>query len=150
MGHQDIADKVAAYLSGSHSSERSPFRADAHTCTNDELYRFLQIKRASSSKCRLPGKSWARGVELMRLLGVEAAEVPGRLGLSVKRWRELVEAYKLLWWRWRWRSRRDAAPEWQARRLWLRNNDFLVACPLEGPVGHAEDFVCSQNCSISM
>jgi hypothetical protein len=41
-------------------------------------------------------------------LGVEAAEVSGRLGLSVERWRELVEAYRLLWWRWRWWSRRDA------------------------------------------
>jgi hypothetical protein len=46
-------------------------------------------------------------------LGVEVAEGPGRLGLSVEGWGELVEAYRLLWWGWRWRV---AAPEWQARR----------------------------------
>ena len=67
MQHLDIADKVAANLSRNHSSERSPFRVYAHTCTKDEIYHFLQVKRASSSKGRLPGKIWARGLKLMRL-----------------------------------------------------------------------------------
>ncbi len=44
MQHLDIADKVAANLSRSHSSERSPFRAYAHTYSNDEIYHFLRGK----------------------------------------------------------------------------------------------------------
>jgi len=107
MQHLDIADKVAANISRSHTSERSTFRAYAHTYTKDEVFHFRWGERASSSKCWLPGGSCARGLQLMGL-GVEAAEVSGRLGLSVERWRELVEAYRLLWWRWRWWSRRDA------------------------------------------
>jgi hypothetical protein len=41
MQHLDIADKVAANISRSHTSERSPFRAYAHSYTNDEDYHFL-------------------------------------------------------------------------------------------------------------
>ena len=44
MQHLDIADKVAANLSRSHSSERSPFCAYAHTCTDDEIDHFLRGK----------------------------------------------------------------------------------------------------------
>jgi len=43
---------------------------------------------------KLPA-SWrelhARGLKLIRL-GVEAAEVPGRLGVSEERWREILQA----------------------------------------------------------
>jgi DNA-directed RNA polymerase specialized sigma subunit len=113
MQHLDIADKVAANLSRRtghpiedlrqiammgiieasrrYSPERGPFRPYARTYANGEVYHFLRDK---GFLIKVPA-SWrelhARGLKLMRL-GVEAAEVPERLGVSVERWREIVEA----------------------------------------------------------
>jgi len=33
------------------------------------------------------------------------------------------------------RSKPNAAPEWQAKSIWGRSRDVMVACPLEGLVG---------------
>ena len=67
------------------------FRSYARTYANGEVYHYLRDK---SFLIKVPA-SWrelhARGLKLLRL-GVEAAEVPGRLGVSVERWREIVEA----------------------------------------------------------
>ena len=113
MQHLDIADKVAANLSRRtghpiedlrqiamigiieasrrYSTERGPFRPYARTYANGEVYHFLRDK---GFLIKVPA-SWrelhARGLKLMRL-GVEAAEVPGRLAVSAERWREIVEA----------------------------------------------------------
>jgi DNA-directed RNA polymerase specialized sigma subunit len=73
------------------SPERGSFRPYARTYANGEVYHYLRDK---GFLIKVPA-SWrelhARGLKLMRL-GVEAAEVPGRLGVSAVRWREIVEA----------------------------------------------------------
>jgi hypothetical protein len=33
-----------------------------------------------------------------------------------------------------WRDPSNAAPEWQAKSMWWRSRDLVVACPLEGLV----------------
>ncbi|MCP9860959.1 MULTISPECIES: sigma-70 family RNA polymerase sigma factor [unclassified Cyanobium] len=74
-----------------YSPERGSFRPYARTYANGEVYHYLRDK---GFLIKVPA-SWrelhARGLKLMRL-GVEAAEVPGRLGVSAERWREIVEA----------------------------------------------------------
>ena len=73
------------------SPERGSFRPYARTYANGEVYHYLRDK---GFLIKVPA-SWrelhARGLKLMRL-GVEAAEVPGRLGVSAERWREIVVA----------------------------------------------------------
>lgn len=74
-----------------YSAERGSFRAYARTYANGEVYHYLRDK---GFLIKVPA-SWrelhARGLKLMRL-GVEAAEVPGRLGVSAERWKEIVDA----------------------------------------------------------
>ena len=74
-----------------YSPERGCFRPFARTYANGEVYHYLRDK---GFLIKVPA-SWrelhARGLKLMRL-GVEAAEVPERLGVSLERWREIVEA----------------------------------------------------------
>ena len=73
------------------SPERGSFRPYARTYANGEVYHYLRDK---GFLIKVPA-SWrelhAIGLKLMRL-GVEAAEVPGRLGVSAERWREIVVA----------------------------------------------------------
>jgi RNA polymerase sigma factor (sigma-70 family) len=111
--HQDIAERVAANIARRtghpredlhqiamlgiiqaarrYSPERGSFRPYARTYANGEVYHYLRDK---GFLIKVPA-SWrelhARGLKLMRL-GVEAAEVPGRLGVSAERWREIVQA----------------------------------------------------------
>ena len=113
LEHRDIAKTVAANISRRtghpmddleqiamlgilqaarrYSPERGSFRPYARTYANGEVYHYLRDK---GFLIKVPA-SWrelhARGLKLMRL-GVEAAEVPGRLGVSAERWREIVEA----------------------------------------------------------
>lgn len=72
------------------SPERGSFRPYASTYANGEVYHFLRDK---GFLIKVPA-SWrelyARGLKLMRL-GVEPAEVPGKLGVTAERWREMVE-----------------------------------------------------------
>ena len=74
-----------------YSAERGSFRPYARTYANGEVYHYLRDK---GFLIKVPA-SWrelhARGLKLMRL-GVEAAEVPGRLGISAERWKEIVDA----------------------------------------------------------
>ena len=74
-----------------YSAERGSFRPYARTYANGEVYHYLRDK---GFLIKVPA-SWrelhARGQKLLRL-GVEAAEVPRRLGVSVERWREIGEA----------------------------------------------------------
>jgi len=73
------------------SPERGSFRPYARTYANGEVYHYLRDK---GFLIKVPA-SWrelhARGLKLMRL-GMAAAEVPERLGVSSERWREIVEA----------------------------------------------------------
>jgi DNA-directed RNA polymerase specialized sigma24 family protein len=74
-----------------YSPERGSFRPYARTYANGEVYHYLRDK---GFLIKVPA-SWrelhARGLKLMRL-GVEAADVPGRLGVSAERWREIAGA----------------------------------------------------------
>jgi len=74
-----------------YSPERGTFRPYARTYANGEVYHYLRDK---GFLIKVPA-SWrelhARGMKLMGL-GVEAAEVPGRLGVSAERWGEIVVA----------------------------------------------------------
>jgi len=74
-----------------YSPKRGSFRPYARTYANGEVYHYLRDK---GFLIKVPA-SWrelhARGLKLMRL-GVEAEEVPGRLGVSAGRWREIVVA----------------------------------------------------------
>ena len=74
-----------------YSAERGSFRPYARTYANGEVYHYLRDK---GFLIKVPA-SWrelhARGLKLMRL-GVEAAEVSGRLGVSAERWGEIVDA----------------------------------------------------------
>ena len=74
-----------------YSPERGSFRPYARTYANGEVYHYLRDK---GFLIKVPA-SWrelhARGLKLMRL-GMEVAEVPGRLGVNAERWREIVEA----------------------------------------------------------
>jgi len=113
LQHQDIAERVAANIARRtghpredlhqiamlgilqaarrYSPERGSFRPYARTYANGEVYHYLRDK---GFLIKVPA-SWrelhARGLKLMRL-GVEAAEVPDRLGVSAERWREIVQA----------------------------------------------------------
>jgi hypothetical protein len=113
LEHRDIAKTVAANISRRtghprddleqiamlgiiqaarrYSPERGSFRPYARTYANGEVYHYLRDK---GFLIKVPA-SWrelhARGLKLMRS-GVDAAEVPGRLGVSVNRWLEIVEA----------------------------------------------------------
>jgi RNA polymerase sigma factor (sigma-70 family) len=113
LQHQDIAERVAANIARRtghpredlhqiamlgilqaarrYSPERGSFRPYARTYANGEVFHYLRDK---GFLIKVPA-SWrelhARGLKLMRL-GVEAAEVPGRLGVSEERWREIVQA----------------------------------------------------------
>lgn len=113
LQHQDIAERVAANIARRtghpredlhqiamlgilqaarrYSPERGSFRPYARTYANGEVYHYLRDK---GFLIKVPA-SWrelhARGLKLMRL-GMEAAEVPGRLGVSEERWREIVQA----------------------------------------------------------
>jgi len=113
LQHQDIAERVAANIARRtghpredlhqiamlgilqaarrFSPERGSFRPYARTYANGEVYHYLRDK---GFLIKVPA-SWrelhARGLKLMRL-GVEASEVPERLGISAERWREIGEA----------------------------------------------------------
>jgi hypothetical protein len=73
------------------SPERGSFRPYARTYANGEVYHYLRDK---GFLIKVPA-SWrelyARGQKLIRL-GVEAAVVPERLGVSADRWLKIVEA----------------------------------------------------------
>ena len=113
LQHQDIAERVAANIARRtghpredlhqiamlgilqaarrYSPDRGAFRPYARTYANGEVYHYLRDK---GFLIKVPA-SWrelhARGLKLMRL-GMAAAEVPERLGVSSERWREIVEA----------------------------------------------------------
>ncbi len=113
LQHQDIAERVAANIARRtghpredlhqiamlgilqaarrYSPDRGSFRPYARTYANGEVYHYLRDK---GFLIKVPA-SWrelhARGQKLLRL-GVEVAEVPGRLGVSAERWREIVQA----------------------------------------------------------
>jgi hypothetical protein len=67
------------------------FRSYARTYNNGEVYHYLRDKSFLNKVTASWRELHARGLKLMRL-GVEAAEVPGRLGVSAERWREILEA----------------------------------------------------------
>jgi hypothetical protein len=71
--------------------ERGAFRPYARTYANGEVYHYL---RDNGFLIKVPA-SWrelyARGQKLLRL-GTPAADLPGRLGVSSKRWSEIVLA----------------------------------------------------------
>jgi hypothetical protein len=73
------------------SPERGTFRPYARTYANGEVYHYLRDK---GFLIKVPA-SWrelyARGQKLLRL-GMAAAEVPQRLGISLERWGEIVLA----------------------------------------------------------
>ena len=113
LQHQDIAERVAANIARRtghpredlhqiamlgilqaarrFSPERGSFRPYARTYANGEVYHYLRDK---GFLIKVPA-SWrelhARGQKLLRL-GPTLGEVPGRLGVSAERWREIVEA----------------------------------------------------------
>ena len=113
LQHQDIAERVAANISRRtghpredlhqiamlgilqaarrYSPERGSFRPYARTYANGEVYHYLRDK---GFLIKVPA-SWrelyARGLKLMRL-GVEAAEVPGRLGITPNKWNLIKES----------------------------------------------------------
>jgi RNA polymerase sigma factor (sigma-70 family) len=113
MQHQDIARSVASNISRrtGHPKEdleqiamlgilqaarrflpeRGSFRPYARTYANGEVYHYLRDK---GFLIKVPA-SWrelyARGQKLMRL-GVEAADVPTRLSVSIERWHEIAGA----------------------------------------------------------
>ena len=113
LQHQDIAERVAANISRRtghpredlhqiamlgilqaarrYSPERGCFRPFARTYANGEVYHFLRDKGFLIKVPASGRELHARGLKLMRL-GVEAAEVPGRLGVNAERWREIVKA----------------------------------------------------------
>jgi RNA polymerase sigma factor (sigma-70 family) len=74
-----------------YSPERGSFRPYARTYANGEVYHYLRDK---GFLIKVPA-SWrelyARGQKLLRL-GTAVAEVPGRLSVSVERWREIAIA----------------------------------------------------------
>ena len=74
-----------------YSPERGSFRPYARTYANGEVYHYLRDK---GFLIKVPA-SWrelyARGLKLMRL-GVEAAEVPGRLGITPNKWNLIKES----------------------------------------------------------
>jgi RNA polymerase sigma factor (sigma-70 family) len=74
-----------------YSPKRGSFRPYARTYANGEVYHYLRDK---GFLIKVPA-SWrelhARGQKLLRL-GIAAAEVPERLGVSAVRWREIVDA----------------------------------------------------------
>jgi DNA-directed RNA polymerase specialized sigma subunit len=74
-----------------YSPERGSFRPYARTYANGEVYHYLRDK---GFLIKVPA-SWrelhARGQKLMRL-GVAPSQVPGKLGVTVERWREMIEA----------------------------------------------------------
>jgi len=74
-----------------YSPERGSFRPYARTYANGEVYHYLRDK---GFLIKVPS-SWrelhARGQKLLRL-GTAVAEVPGRLGVSAERWKEIVGA----------------------------------------------------------
>jgi hypothetical protein len=53
-------------------------------------YHFLRDKGFLIKVPALWRELHTRGLKLMRL-GVEAAEVPGQLGISIQRWQEIIE-----------------------------------------------------------
>jgi len=113
LQHQDIAQTVAANISRRtghpredleqvamlgilqaarrYSPERGSFRPYARTYANGEVYHYLRDK---GFLIKVPA-SWrelhARGQKLLRL-GTAASDVPHCLGVSVERWREIVQA----------------------------------------------------------
>lgn len=113
LEHRDIADTVAANISRRtghpredlhqiamlgilqaarrYSPQRGHFRPFARTYANGEVYHYLRDK---GFLIKVPA-SWrelhARGQKLLRH-GIPAAEVPGRLGISEERWREIALA----------------------------------------------------------
>jgi DNA-directed RNA polymerase sigma subunit (sigma70/sigma32) len=113
LQHRDIAKKVAGNISRRtgqpkedleqiamlgilqaarrYSSERGAFRPYARTYANGEVYHYLRDK---GFLIKVPA-SWrelhARGQKLLRL-GMPAAELPGRLGVSSERWSEILLA----------------------------------------------------------
>jgi hypothetical protein len=74
-----------------YSPERGTFRPYARTYANGEVYHYLRDK---GFLIKVPA-SWrelyARGQKLLRL-GMAAAQVPQRLGISLERWGEIVLA----------------------------------------------------------
>ena len=74
-----------------YTPERGPFRPFARTYANGEVYHYLRDK---GFLIKVPA-SWrelhARAQKLLRL-GIPAAELPGRLGVSSERWGEIVLA----------------------------------------------------------
>ena len=113
LQHRDIAKTVAANISRRtghpredleqiamlgiiqaarrYSPERGAFRPYARTYANGEVYHYLRDK---GFLIKVPA-SWrelyARGQKLLRL-GMAAAQVPQRLGISLERWGEIVLA----------------------------------------------------------
>ena len=74
-----------------YSPERGSFRPYARTYANGEVYHYLRDK---GFLIKVPA-SWrelyARGQKLIRL-GTAADEVPGQLGVSAERWKEIAIA----------------------------------------------------------
>jgi len=74
-----------------YSPERGSFRPYARTYANGEVYHYLRDK---GFLIKVPA-SWrelyARGQKMLRL-GAAEAEIPERLAVSSRRWREIVEA----------------------------------------------------------
>jgi RNA polymerase sigma-B factor len=74
-----------------YSPERGSFRPYALTYTNREVYHYLRDK---GFLIKVPA-SWrelhARGQKLIRL-GTAAVEIPERLGVSPRRWQEIIGA----------------------------------------------------------
>ena len=113
LEHRDIAQTVAANISRRtghpredleqiamlgilqaarrFSPERGSFRPYARTYANGEVYHYLRDK---GFLIKMPA-SWrelyARGQKLARL-GTPTGELPERLGVSLQRWGEIVEA----------------------------------------------------------
>ena len=113
LEHRDIATTVAANISRRtghprddlqqiamlgilqaarrYTPQRGPFRPFARTYANGEVYHYLRDK---GFLITVPA-SWrelhARGQKLLRH-GIAAQDIPGRLGISAERWREIALA----------------------------------------------------------
>ena len=74
-----------------YTPQRGPFRRFARTYANGEVYHYLRDK---GFLIKVPA-SWrelhARGQKLLRH-GIPAHSIPGRLGISAERWREIALA----------------------------------------------------------